>query len=405
MKKSRLVLAVVLALILCIACICAPTFSWYTRPNAQSGNKFTWTPDYSISNGEGVSMQTLASSDGGKNYTEPVSGYSSPAEGLKPGECVYYRTAITNSGTASAQSVSLFLSGLDLKKNTDGGKFFIGVNSPLRTYKNCTPTVFADEPIKSYIYRQNVYIGLHSDTTEMSFLTARKPGVHSWPNDSDCSWAEAKDTKKTGDWTVGYWKDGNGNDVSQTFNIYAMEIDSRSTQFQIVDTGGKRDDAMPKISENNTIVYFEWNNGGEYHSQAKHSDPAALIETFYSSARVKNNNTVSIPATGRNVTYTSSDTDVATVDTNGKVTGKSSGTATITATSTGVYGDTVTAQCEVQVYNDTVNNAVDVPIVTNYQISAAADGENAAVEYVYWYIKNDSNAVLKYTISDIYLSL
>lgn len=397
MKKSKLLLVIMLAVVLCIACVCGSTFSWYTRPNEQSGSSLKWDSNYSISNGEGIAMQTLASADGGKTYTEEVSSFSNTA-GLAPGKCVYYRTAIMNSSTASPQSVSLFLSQLDLSDNS-GGKFYLGVNGPLKTYKNyAVQTVSSNEPIQSKVHRQNVYVGLESVEESENKFTDRNLSVHSWNYDSDCSWSNAKNTGNTRSWSLGsnYWEN-----ASRTFNIYAFEIDSRSTKFQIVDTDGRRTDAMPTISSNNTIVYFE--DGGAYHSQQKNSAAAAKIEKFYSSAKVKVDDTVSIPATGTNITYSSSNTSVAKVSADGTVTGVRSGTAKITATSTGVYGDTITAECLVRVNHS--GSFADVPVVTNFKISAAPDSTNAAVEYVYWYIKNDSSSVLKYSIADIYLSL
>lgn len=399
MRKSKILLVTVLALVLCMLCVTTSTFSWLPRPKEEKGNALAWNPSYEVSVGKDISMKTYELNEDGSEPDAPpeVSEFSNTG-GLASGSRKYYRTDIANSGT-EAQSVSLYLSSLDM--GVKDGSFHIGVNSPLRTYKSYPSVEAGGKPIQSKIYRQNVYVGLHED--EITKLSGRNPGVHSWNYDSDCSWSKAKSTGKTGTWSVGsgYW-----DNPSQAFNIYAFEIDSRSTNFQIVDTEGRRNDATPTISSNNTIVYFEY--GGAYHSQEKKSAAAAKIETFYSSANVKVNNTVSIPAVGTNITYSSSNTSVATVSADGTVTGVSNGEATITATSTGVYGDTITAECSVRVNDSNDNNIHDVPIVTNVRVEAATgegDTKKDTVVSIYWYIKNEGSTTLTYKIDDIYLSL
>lgn len=407
MKKSKILLVTVLALVLCLLCVTTSTFSWLQRPKEDKGNALAWNPSYETSVGKDISMTTVELNEDGSVPDLPVevSDFSNTG-GLASGSRKYYRTDIKNSGT-EAQSVSLFLSSLDM--GIKDGSFHIGVNSPLRTYKSYpSESIVGDIPIQYEIYRQNVYVGLESVEESENKFTNRNLSVHSWDYDSDCSWSNAKNTGKTRSWSLGsnYWEN-----ASRTFNIYAFEIDSRSTKFQIVDKDGKRTDAMPTISSNNTIVYFEWKGG--YHSQEKNSlvensVGGAKIDTFYSSAKVKVDDTVSIPATGTNITYSSSNTSVATVSTDGTVTGVSNGTATITATSTGAYGDTITAECVVFVSDSNDNSIHDVPIVTNVRVEAAsgeADTKKDTVVSIYWYIKNEGSNALTYSIDDIYLSL
>ena len=98
---------------------------------------------------------------------------------------------------------------------------------------------------------------------------------------------------------------------------------------------------------------------------------------------------------------------VATVNsTTGVVNGVKAGTATITATSTGVYGDTITAECTVTVLAKESNEKTDVPIITNLKVNGISDVGEPATESIYWYIKNDSSSgPLTYTIEDVYLTL
>ncbi|MGN0502577.1 MAG: Ig-like domain-containing protein, partial [Ruminococcus sp.] len=284
---------------------------------------------------------------------------------------------------------------------------YLGVNDPLKTYKTYGSSVASGgRKVTSSINEQNVYLGLHSDAEEMTKLPPTIDFIHAWNDDgvsSDCSWSNAVDTGSTGSWSLGssYWKD-----ASQTFNIYAMKIDYRCTKFQFVQKSNNYySDPQPTISSNNTIVYFEYDKN--YIAQAKQSGTAAGISTFYSSASVAVGDTINLAATGKGtITYTSSDTSVATVNpSTGVVTALKAGSTIITATSTGAYGDTITSTCNVTVEAKESYEKADVPIVTNFKISAASE-DAPEKQYVYWYIKNDSSTSnLTYSIDEIYLSL
>lgn len=403
MKKSKLILVSMLALVLCFMCLTSMTFSWFNRPQSNKGDSLGWNIDYETSVGSGISMVTYESLDGGVSYNEeaPVTEFSN-TEGIAPGERKWYRTDIINNGD-SAQTVSLYLSRLSLSPDAQGS-FYLGVNAPLKTYKNYFSYGFGQNKTVSQINRQNVYLGLHKD--KVAKLSPTVHFIHAW-NDggvvSDCNWSSAVDTGGTGTWSLGtdFW-----NNSGQTFNIYAMEIDYRCTRFQFV----KKDNnyystPQPLISQNNTMVYFEYDN--KYIVQEKTSGTAAGIETFYSNAAVRVGDTVDLAATGKaNITYKSSAPDIASVDASGTVTGNKTGTATITVTSTGVYGDKISAECVVTVSDKEPTSIKDVPIITNLKVAGLnADGEQT-VESVYWYIKNDSESgTLVYNVEDIYLTL
>lgn len=429
MKKSRLLLVIMLAVVLCIACVCGSTFSWYTRPNEQSGSSLKWDSNYSISNGEGVTMQTLASADGGKTYKEEVSSFSNTA-GLAAGKCVYYRTAIMNSSTASAQSVSLFLSQLDLSDKS-GGKFYLGVNGPLKTYKN---------------YSQIGGTGSSDSTFEKT--TSDTVRIYFQPNNVD-SWKD--------DSTVIKVKCGTNDDVnnpnfgsaitmttisgSSPKTLYA-DIPLSSKMIQIYandDTEGAN--ATPYMSllnychnlsaTNSYLFVLRKNTEGSYNNH--NCDTSSLsnganIANYYRTISIPQGGTFPAALTsgtdysGKTIEYYSSNESVFTVDkSTGEITVSSGASVGATATLyTKVIGEYVSAdnnsndndqkQVETTV---TITKAptpvsytfANVPVVTNFKISAAPDSTNPAVEYVYWYIKNDSSSVLKYSIADIYLSL
>ena len=405
MKKTKIIIVSVLAVILCVMCVTTSTFSWFTRPQTMKGDSLGWKINYDTSVGSGVTMKTYASTDGGSTYNEAqeITSFSN-SSGIAAGDRVWYRTDITNNG-ASPQSVSLYLSKLTLPENTQGS-FNLGVNSPLKTYKAYSSTADSSEKkVASTINQQNVYLGLHSAPTEMDKLPSTIDFIHAWNNSgviSDCSWSDAVSTGNTGEWSLGssYWSD-----AKQTFNIYAMKIDYRCTKFQFVKkTNFYYNDPQPEISSNNTIVYFEY--GNNYIAQAKQSGTAAGISTFYSSASVAIGDTINLAATGKGtINYKSSNTSVATVNPSGVVTGVKSGTASITVTSTGAYGDTITATCNLSVVAKESNVKTDVPIITNVKVNGISDVGEATTESIYWYIKNDGSGALTYTIEDVYLTL
>ena len=101
--------------------------------------------------------------------------------------------------------------------------------------------------------------------------------------------------------------------------------------------------------------------------------------------------------------YTSSNTGVATIDNNGKVTANKAGNTTVTVTSTGAYGDKITAKCVLTVSKKPAKSLY-IPIVTNMKIEGKADND-PVVTKVYWYIKNDTASDAEYSLGDLQISL
>lgn len=405
MKKSKIVVVSVLAVILCVMCVTTSTFSWFTRPQTMKGDSLGWKINYDTSVGSGVTMKTYASIDGGSTYNEAqkITSFSN-SSGIAAGGRVWYRTDITNNG-ASPQSVSLYLSKLTLPENAQGS-FNLGVNSPLKTYKSYGLTADSSgKKVASTISEQNVYVALHNGEIDDLKSRLTKGYIHAWSSsgDSDCNWSNVVDTGKTGSWDVGYWSS------AQTFRIYAAKVKYTSTNFMLRTNDGWQNDAQPSIASQNTIGYFEYGGSGtasNYHVKALSSGQAAGLDTFYSSASVTVGSTIDLAATGKGtITYKSSNTSVATVNSSGVVTGVKSGTATITVTSTGAYGDTITATCNLSVVAKESNEKTDVPIITNVKVNGISDVGEATTESIYWYIKNDGSGALTYTIEDVYLTL
>ncbi len=396
MKKSKMILVASLSLVLCLLCVSTTTFSWFTRPRSQKGDSLKWTNvSYDASNGSGISMLTYESTDDGKTFSDtPVTSFSNTS-GIAKGQRKYYRTDITNKGNYD-QSVSLYLSNLSFSAPVQGN-FYLGVNSPLKTYKNYTPSSMQDVKVSSNVKLKNIYVGFNTNQTYN-------------PSDYKIHWWN--DQGSVGDSDLEPYSTLNRSDVSYNNSNYKMTystINWDATKGKMWNPGSNYWDYAgdnEDINTYNAFYMYHWENN--YHVDYVQSSKAAGLNTFYSSANVKVGNSISLAATGQGtITYSSSNTGVASVTNTGSVKGVKAGTATITVTSTGVYGDTIKSTCTVTVYEESKDSLTDVPIVTNLKVAAGAGTEDGSTtESVYWYIKNDSNTSgLKYTISDVYLTL
>lgn len=397
MKKSKILLVTVLALVLCLLCVTTSTFSWLPRPKNEKGNALVWSPSYEISVGKDISMQTFELTEDGKEPETPQEVVSfSNSEGLAPEGRKYYRTDIANSGT-DAQSVSLYLSSLNLAKKD--GSFHIGVNAPLRTYKSYpggTVTPGTSEELS--VNKKNIYVGFNVNQTYT-------------PTDYQVHWWDKDNASYNNDSSVQSYFSPNkqGNYANSTYNMtYAtIPYDANSVRLRKGDNwyGADNND----LNSKNTIIVYS--DKGNTNTDYQMSGTAAGLESFYKSANVSKGNTINLAATGQGkITYKSSDNAIATVSTSGVVTGIKSGSVIIEVTSEGAYGDKITAECKLTVVdNSTISNIInDVPVVTNVKV-AGATGEGSdrksTVVSVYWYIKNEGSDTLTYTIDDVYLTL
>lgn len=414
MKKSKFTLVIVLGLVLCLLCGTTTTFSWFNRPDVQKGESLSWSGEYNVTNGENVTAVTYAATkdDGSVYSTDPFN--FSDLTTVRAHETKYFCTEVKNTG-AAPQSISLFLN------NSDSNKLSVGVNSPLRTYRRFTSDSQTSYVSKApcNVNKKNVYVG---------FVTA-----DSLPENLQAD----RNSLNPGDYFLHYW-DGQGSgdarvnnsflksDVEYTlatqgysnFNAnYDISYCTIPYNYNNVKMYKKNADGGKEWCEGtdnynvdtyNTVLWFHWDNKFRtVYEQTKVNGElakAAGISSFYSKAEAVVGETFDLSAKAQGtVTYISSNPNVATVDGKGQVTAKKAGNTTVTVTSTGAYGDKITAKCELTVSKKPAKSLY-IPIVTNMKIEGTTDSD-PVVTKVYWYIKNDTGSDATYSLGDVQISL
>ena len=381
MKKSKFTLVIVLGLVLCLLCGTTATFSWFNRPGVLQGESLSWRGDYNVTNGENITAVTyVATKDDGSEYSTVPFDFSGSTT-VPAHETKYFCTEVKNTGTAS-QSISLFLN------NSETNKLSVGVNSPLRTYRRFT----SDSQTTSYVTKtpsnvnkKNLYIATNVDDPT-------KYTMHTWKN---------VDTDPTDKELSGYIEDKSVNYDNVDYKISYVTIPMEHDHAKLwIKNPEKWFGSNLEITDQNNTYVFKENES----TAMKQSDPSAGISSFYSRAEAVVGETFDLGAKAQGtVTYTSSNTGVATVDGKGLVTAKKAGKTTVTVTSTGAYGDKITAKCELTVSKKPAKSSY-IPIVTNMKIEGKTDND-PVVTKVYWYIKNDTASNAEYSLGDLQISL
>ena len=414
MKKSKFTLVIVLGLVLCLLCGTTTTFSWFNRPEVQKGDSLSWSGEYNVTNGKNITAVTYAASkpDGSEYSTDPFD--FSSLQNVSAHETKYFCTEVKNTGTAP-QSISLFLN------NSDNNTLSVGVNSPLRTYRRFTSDSQTSYVSKTpcNVNKKNVYVG---------FVTA-----DSLPENLQAD----RNSLNPGDYFLHYWQDNLAGDAGVNNSFLKSDVEytlatpgysnfkanydisyctipynyNNVKMYKKNADGGKEwceGTDNTNVDTYNTVLWFHWDNKFRtVYEQTKVNDElakAAGISSFYSKAEAVVGEKFDLSATAQGtVAYKSSNTGVATVDSNGQVTAIKAGKTTVTVTSTGAYGDVITAKCELTVSKKPVKSSY-IPIVTNMKIEGKTDND-PVVTKVYWYIKNDTASNAAYSLGDLQISL
>lgn len=451
MKKSKVILAIALAVILLVTLMNVPTFSWFTRPQpsatdlnsnscAQSGDelKLVTKNSYKQYNGRGVTAVTKSSTTGvadPDSYSTTCSDSASlSGSGIQYSQRKYFCTTITNS-SGTEQNVSLYARTLSIPTSS-GGTLALGVNGPTRSYRDYSalakPKSFAmGDSMRIYFQKPKnntpdgwsgteFYICWNEDTnTGIESLNAlgtngtyyhmiycgEKEGYYNYYSDIPktathaffaCeNWAENKPQSEL---TADHWK-------KRTQTLWNLggdgqtQLQSKVYQLTGTVTSGNTQVHTPPYSVNGACINHYY------------SDIFVATGSTYNAAL---SNTTNIPTRSGysanyigTLKYYSGDTNVFTVNENtGEITPVNAGEATLyTKAIGGSYSDEQQVETAVHVTSSSSYVFKDVPIVHNVKIPASTEN-SANVVKVYWYVINNSKtASLSYTIDDVYVGL
>lgn len=396
MKKTRLLAIVTLALIMSVACLTTNTFSWFTRPNISKGDALVWNNnEYNQTSTKNFQFDTyeMISED---VYSE-TSISSIPETSLAAGERKCYKTEIKNVGKNENQNVSLFLSGANF---SDKVSTYVGVNKPMKTYKLPDPNTTSNKTVIS-INKKNVYVGFQKsynliDRTKNTFQ------LHYWGG------------TKSGDSDVNLNDDlglhSIGSPLNSDYYVYTCAIpsDATSVKARIKNANTWFGADNGDVDKNNFVGIYIKPNSNPQTTDANYASvgTAAGIKQFYSNSTVAVGDTIDLSATGQGtITYSSSDEKIAAVNEKGIVTGKNIGSAKITVTSTGAFGDTITSECSIMVVGKSTSKIDSVSVVTNMKTMPYIEKTGENLVTVYWYIKNSSSNTVTFSVDNIDLTL
>lgn len=393
MRKFKIALVALLAVVLAVLCVTGSTFSWFSRPKTLTGKQLDLPASANSSVTDGLSFETYASSDGVTYDTTTVTNFSETA-GLDSGARKYYRTDIFNSGT-DAQSVSLYLQSLTL--NSNGDAFALGVNGPTKNYKavnnSFTGNMTHTGKMRVYFQPKDVWnddlFDIYVDGSWNCNLTyhGEISGKKTYFADIPSSASKI------------YFKVANKNENYQ-----------RTAEYSVSSVG---------LSQKKSYVFYlnTGLDGSGYINSAYSSVTGSNFISYYSSITLGLNDTFPAALTkgthyiGGSIEYYSGNESIFTVDiSTGLITPISAGTAKLYSKIVdSSYDDDWQVETTVTVTTVDGDSIPDVPIVTNVAVLPSevdSDGVIYPSVSVYWYIKNDSGSDgLKYTIPELYLTL
>ncbi|WP_316631619.1 hypothetical protein [uncultured Ruminococcus sp.] len=430
MKKSKVVLAIVLAVVLLIAVWNVPTFSWFSRPHSQNGAQAVLGGSngaYSINayNGYNVSIATYPSNDGFTYSTTATTNYS--GSNIPNNNRKYFKTTLTNN-SGGEQNVSLYARTLSIP-TANNGSLAIGVNGPTRSYHDYS-TLAADtadatrDAMRIYFQKPKsapdgwagteFYICWNEDTnTSIASLDSTgSNGTYykmTYCGEKDNYYNYYVDIPKTA--THAFFACENWAEGKQQSDLTADNWKKRTQTIKNLYGAGQSQLQSKIYKLTSTIDY-----GNTKVETPPDSVDGACINHFYSSIFVKTGSTYNagldqttkIPTREGytsnyigTLEYYSGDTNVFTVDkTTGVITPVGAGEATLYTKAVGSsYSDS--QQVETTVKVTAADNYVfnDVPIVKNVKMAA-----NETVDVNWYVINNSPTTALTYTIDEVYVS-
>lgn len=416
MKKSRLFIAIALAVVLLITCISAPTFSWFTRTSSsqkQTGEEIVLLSDnaYGAYNGKEVSFETKSSVSG---ITEPDSYFTGctasadlSSKDLGLNRRKYFCTTITNASGAD-QNVSLYAKTLSIPADTHG-TLALGVNAPTRSYRDYSSLTnkkyntvlnydkriyFQTSGVDGWESGSDIYVTFGYEygtkTYKMNYIKYERIWGHIYYCDIPYSANYLF-------FTVGGWEKANNGQPD--YSMRSAQVNNLTNDMSSIDTSFVYRIKNEKDNNNNRPIVFDSINGASI-KQYYSSITLATGATFAASAGLQRQEHTTVK-------YYSSNSGVFTVNEDtGEITGVAAGTATLYTKVIGeTYSDFVEKETTITVSSENSYVFYDVPIVKNVLIEGSTENDKNVVK-VYWYIINNSlTNTLSYTIDQVYLGV
>ena len=405
MKTTKKLVAIMLITVLAVSAAVSSTYAWYSHNKSANGTRMNLseenTPVSLKSASDCVSYETYITNEKGENTGTAAASISvTPTEKVK-----YYKTTFTNSGD---NDVMVDLAALNLPNDAN---FYIGTISPTLNEK-----AYASRAMRNKV---------SDDTVRVYFKTHSSHNKY-WGNYTNVFYpnnAVGSSNGTTNDFNLAYT-------VGTTETLVRMNqcrINNSSNVDSTDDGTGRNDVYYYDVPANATSFYFfnhwylcaatdrNWNrttditdltagklyylNGGNVDGQWKAysvrdvDTDLVAVNQYYSALRMSYGTGVFSDVTlhktgeeenfipeyyGSQISYSSSNTNVAQINPDGIITPVNPGTATITTTITGKYGDSrqVTTTLEIPTV------VSQIPIIKNLRIPA---GESVAVD---WYALN-----------------
>lgn len=426
MKKSKIVLAIVLAVVLLIAVWNVPTFSWFSRPHSQNGAQAVLGGSngaYSLNayNAYDVSIATYPSNDGftySDTATTNYNGSNIPNNNRK-----YFKTTLTNN-SGGVQNVSLYARTLSIP-TADNGTLALGVNSPTRSYHDYS-TLAADTADAT---RDAMRIYFQKPKSAPDGWAGTEFYI-CWNEDTNTSIASLDSTGSNGT----YYKMTYCGEKDNYYNYYVDIPKTATHAFFACENWGKNGNNGQPNWKQRTQTIKNLHGAGQSQLQSKiykltstldngntkvetppYNVNGACINHFYSSIFVKTGSTYNagldqitkIPTREGytsnyigTLEYYSGDTNVFTVDkTTGVITPVGAGEATLyTKAIGGSFSDSQQVETTVKVTATAAYVFNDVPIVKNVKMAA-----NETVDVNWYVINNSTTNALTYTIDEVYV--
>lgn len=426
MKKSKVILAIALAVILLVTIMNAPTFSWFSRPHSQTGAQTVLggsSGTYSLNayNGKSVTVSTMGSATGVEgsytidcNAANACDGTNVPNNNRK-----YFCTTLTNeSGTA--QNVSLYARTLSIPTGTNG-TLAIGVNGPTRSYRDYSS--LATPTRKTASNSMRVYF---QKPTSAPDGWAGTEFYICFNEDTNTSIESLNSTGSNGT----YYKMTYCGSSSGYYNYYVDIPKTATHAFFAVENWGTNNNGQPNYKQRTQTL---WNLAGDGQTQTQsvvytltstvtngnttvrtpgYAVDGACINTYYDKIFVGTTTFNAALAsteysTNGTIKYYSGDTSIFTVnETSGVITPVSTGEAKLY---TKIIGSSFSDEQQVETTVHVTMSAYyifnDVMIVKNVKIPASTTND-ANVVKVYWYVINNSpTTALTYKIDNVYVGL